>query len=71
MMFVIICILLCVWVFWGNSLSFGLTLLDFVSGASDEHGKAKARSCTSSNFYDLDFWDTLMFKNILKTVCNN
>ena len=29
-------------VFWGNSLSFGLTVLDFVSGTSDDRGKAKA-----------------------------
>ena len=29
-------------VFWGNSLSFGLTILDFVSSTSDDRGKAKA-----------------------------
>ena len=36
-------VLVCmVWYFGGNSLSFGLTVLDFVSGTSDDRGKAKA-----------------------------
>ena len=30
------------WYFRGNSLSFGRTVLDFVLGTSDDHGKAKA-----------------------------
>ena len=30
------------WYFWGNSLSFGLIAVDYVSGISDERGKAKA-----------------------------
>ena len=35
MLFVIIC------VFWGNSLSFGLTISVLVSGTSNDRGKAK------------------------------
>ena len=29
-------------IFYGNSLSFGLTVVDFASGTFDDRGKAKA-----------------------------
>ena len=37
-----ICAICYVLVFWGNSLSFGLTVLDYVSHTSVDHGKVKA-----------------------------
>ena len=39
---VIMCAICYVSVFWGNSLSFRLKVLDFVSGTSDDRRKAEA-----------------------------